>query len=141
MANRRSRTTTRRSVRRGGRRKTSRVWTRGECAFMRKYYRNHETKWVARQLGRSVYAIRYKAVDLSLKKASPSVWKGNKGPKTAFRRFGGSTTPVGRRSPSRRRKTSKRRATSKRRTTRGRSWRAASRRRTTTRKRSTRRTR
>jgi hypothetical protein len=130
MAYRRSRTTTRRTTRRGGRRKSNSVWTRGECAFMRKYYRNHETKWVARQLGRSVYAVRYKAVDLNLKKASPSVWKGNKGPKTAFRRFGGNTTPATRRS-------SGRRSTSRRRSTRSRSWRATSRRRTT--RRSTRR--
>ena len=119
MAYRKSRTT-RRSVSRGGRRKTVRTWTRGECAFMRKFYRNHETKWVARQLGRTVYAVRYKAVDLSLKKASPSVWKGNKGSKNAFRRFGGSTTPVGRRSKSTRRPTRSRtwRATTRRRTTR-----------------------
>lgn len=127
MAYRRSRTTTKRKVRRGGRRKSNRVWTRGECAFLRKYYRNHETKWVARQMGRTVYAVRYKAVDLSLKKASPKVWRGNKGPKTAFSRFGGSTTRAGRSSKSRRR------------TTGGRSWRATSRRRTTSRKRSTRR--
>ena len=119
MAFRRSRTT-RRSVRRTTRGRSTRPWTRGECAFMRKYYRNHETKWVARQMGRTVYAVRYKAVDLCITKAQPSVWKGNKGSKNAFRRFGGSTTPAGRFSkPSRR-------------TTRTRTWGAASRRRTLT---------
>lgn len=127
MAFRRSRTT-RRTVRRGGRRRSTRPWTRGECAFMRKFYRNHETKWVARQLGRTVYAVRYKAVDLKLGKATPSVWKGNRGSKNAFRRFGGSTAPAGRHSRPRRR------------TTRSRTWRTASRRRShTTRRGNTRR--
>lgn len=55
------------------------VWTRAEIAFLRKYYRKHETSWCARQLGRTVYSVRYKASDLSIKKASPSQWKGNKG--------------------------------------------------------------
>ncbi|UCD57554.1 MAG: hypothetical protein JSV16_00135, partial [Candidatus Hydrogenedentota bacterium] len=55
-------------------------------AFMRKYYRNYETAWIARQLGRSVYSVRYKAVDLHLKKANPSVWKGNTGSPQAFNR-------------------------------------------------------
>jgi len=124
MAYRRSRTTRRSTTRRGGRRRSTRPWTRGECAFMRKFYRRHETKWVARQLGRTVYAVRYKAVDLSLGKATPSVWKGNKGSKNAFRRFGGSSTPAGRHSKPRRR------------TTRSRTWRATSRRRTRTTRRS-----
>lgn len=52
-------------------------WSRQEIAFMRKYYRNHPTSWVARQLGRTVYSVRYKASDLSIKKARPSVWKSN----------------------------------------------------------------
>lgn len=119
MAFRKSRTT-RSSVRRSTRGRSTRPWTRGECAFMRKYYRNHETKWVARQMGRTVYAVRYKAVDLCITKAQPSVWKGNKGSKNAFARFGGSTTPAGRHTkPSRR-------------TSRTRTWGAASRRRTRT---------
>jgi len=54
-------------------------WTRQEIAFIRKYYRNNETSWVARQLGRTVYSVRYKACDLSIKKARPSVWRGNTG--------------------------------------------------------------
>ena len=107
------------TAKRSTRRKATRPWSRGECAFMRKYYRNHETKWVARQMGRSVYSVRYKAVDLNIKKSKPSVWKGNKGPKTAFKRFGGSTK-AGRQSTARRRPTSRRtfRTTPSRRTTR-----------------------
>ena len=54
-------------------------WSRQEIAFIRKYYRNNETSWVARQLGRTVYSVRYKACDLSIKKARPSVWRGNTG--------------------------------------------------------------
>ncbi len=54
-------------------------WTRQEIAFIRKYYRNNETSWVARQLKRTVYSVRYKACDLSIKKARPSVWRGNTG--------------------------------------------------------------
>ncbi len=109
---------TRRSTRRPVRRKAIRPWSRSECAFMRKYYRNHETKWVARQMGRTVYSVRYKAVDLNIKKAKPSVWKGNKGPKTAFKRFGGSTK-AGRKSSARRRPTRRSgfRSTARRRTT------------------------
>lgn len=54
-------------------------WSSQEIAFIRKYYRNNETSWVARQLGRTVYSVRYKACDLSIKKARPSVWRGNNG--------------------------------------------------------------
>ena len=119
MPIRKRRPTTKRSTRRPARRKATRPWSRGECAFMRKYYRNHEKKWVARQMGRTVYSVRYKAVDLNIKKSKPSVWKGNKGPKTAFKRFGGSTK-AGRKSTARRRPTSRRtfRTTSRRRKTR-----------------------
>jgi hypothetical protein len=53
---------------------------------MRKFYRNYETAWIARQLGRTVYSVRYKAVDLNLRKANPSVWKGNVGSPNAFRK-------------------------------------------------------
>jgi hypothetical protein len=51
---------------------------------MRKFYRNYETTWVARQMGRTVYSVRYKAVDLSIKKSNPSVWRGNRGAANAF---------------------------------------------------------
>ena len=110
---------TRHSTRRPARRKATRPWSPSECAFMRKYYRSHETKWVARQMGRTVYSVRYKAVDLNIKKSKPSVWKGNKGPKTAFKRFGGSTK-AGRKSTARRRPTRRSgfRSTARRRTTR-----------------------
>ncbi len=82
---------TRSSVRRAGtrryntRRPTRRTakggspWSREEISFMRKYYRNNETSWVARQLGRTVYSVRYKASDLNIRKARPSVWRGNTG--------------------------------------------------------------
>ena len=83
-------------------RKVSRPWTRAEISFMRKYYKRFETAWCARQLGRTVYSVRYKAVDLSIKKASPSVWKGNQGPKNAFQAFGKSSKPAPRKAASRR---------------------------------------
>ena len=67
-------------------RRFARPWTREEMAFMRKFYRNYETAWIARQLGRTVYSVRYKAVDLSIRKASPTVWKGNTGSRKAFNR-------------------------------------------------------
>jgi hypothetical protein len=67
-------TAPRRSKARGGR-----PWSRQEIAFLRKNYRQNETSWVARQLGRTVYSVRYKASDLNIRKAKPSVWKGNKG--------------------------------------------------------------
>ena len=65
--------------------KPSRPWTREEVAFMRKFYRKYETAWCARQMGRTVYSVRYKAVDLGIKKASPSIWRGNKGSNNAFK--------------------------------------------------------
>ncbi len=65
---------TTRSCKQGGR-----PWSREEIAFMRKYYRNNETTWCARQLGRTVYSVRYKASSLSIKKTNPSNWRGNKG--------------------------------------------------------------
>lgn len=52
------------------------IWSREEIAFLRKYYRNNETYWVARQLGRTIKAIRYKASDLQIRKAAPSVYRG-----------------------------------------------------------------
>lgn len=93
-------TTTRRG---SSRSKNNRQWSRQEISFMRKFYRSYPTTWCARQLGRTVYSVRYKAVDLSIKKANPSVWKSNgKGSttNTGFNRnFNGTTT---RRSSSRR---------------------------------------
>ena len=82
-----TRKTTRRATRpsRKPAKRVLRPWTREEMAFMRKYYRNYETSWVARQIGRTVYAVRYKAVDMNLKKARPSVWRGNTGSSNAFR--------------------------------------------------------
>jgi len=55
--------------------KVARVWTRQEISFLRKYYRNHDTSWCARQLGRTVYSVRYKASNLSIRKSNPSMWK------------------------------------------------------------------
>ena len=65
--------------------KPSRPWTREEVQFMRKFYRKFETVWCARQMGRTVYSVRYKAVDLGIKKASPSIWRGNKGAANSFK--------------------------------------------------------
>lgn len=98
-----------------------RPWSREEIAFMRKYYRKFETSWIARQLGRTVYSVRYKAVDLSIRKASPSVWKGNKGSANAFRRT----------QPKRAKTTTRRRVTKTRRTTSNRRYRATNKRRVT----------
>lgn len=87
---------TRRTTRRSPKAKAGSPWSREQIAFLRKYYRNNETSWVARQLGRTVYSVRYKASDLNIKKARPSVWRGNTG----------QTKPAPRRSQSRRSKTS-----------------------------------
>jgi len=124
MAMRRTRTTTRRPATRRSHatRKVSRPWAKEEMAFMRKFYSKYETAWVARQLGRTVYSIRYKAVDLGIRKASPTVWRGHKGSPNAFK-----TANKGawsRTSTSRRNKTTKR-------TTRSKTWRASTTRRTT----------
>lgn len=71
------RATTRRTFRRTTRRGANggRTWSRTEIAFLRKHYRKNPTSWCARQLGRTAYAVRYKASDLSIKKANPSVWR------------------------------------------------------------------
>jgi hypothetical protein len=68
-----SRRTLTRTTRRGA--NGGRPWNRTEIAFLRKNYRNNPTKWCARQLGRTEYAVRYKASDLSIKKANPSIWR------------------------------------------------------------------
>ncbi len=66
-------------------RKTSRsrqggkVWSAKDVAFLRKFYRYNETKWVARQLGRTAYSVRYKASSLNIRKVNPTIWKGNTG--------------------------------------------------------------
>jgi len=75
------RATTRHQVTRRTRRATNggNVWSAQELSFLRKYYRNNETSWVARQLGRTVYSVRYKASDMGIKKSRPSKWRGNQG--------------------------------------------------------------
>ena len=119
MAMRKRYNTSRRTVshRRTVGRKVARQWSREEVAFMRKFYRRYETTWIARQLGRTVYSVRYKAVDLSLKKANPSIWRGNRGTANAFRK------PA-----SRSQWKPAKRKVAKRRTTRSKSWRASSKR-------------
>ena len=82
-------------------------WSREEIAFMRKFYRNHETTWVARQLGRTVYSIRYKASDLSIRKANPSVWKAKAATPTRSTRRRTSTSRKRYASPTRRMMTRK----------------------------------
>lgn len=115
------RAVTRRQVTRRTTRRASNggnVWSRQEIAFMRKYYRKYPTSWVARQLGRTVYSVRYKASDLSIKKARPSVWRENApttGRKTARKATPRKRTSV-RRTATRRRPT--RRASSRRQITR-----------------------
>ena len=68
------------------------TWSREEIAFMRKYYKNNETSWVARKLGRTVYSVRYKASDLNIKKSRPSIWRGNEGVAKATRKTRRSTS-------------------------------------------------
>lgn len=62
------------------------IWSSTDIAFMRKNYRTHSTAWCARQLGRTVYSVRYKASDLSIKKGKPSVWKDTPTQKKTTRR-------------------------------------------------------
>ena len=62
------------------------IWSSSDVAFMRKNYRTHSTAWCARQLGRTVYSVRYKASDLHIKKAKPSVWKDTPSRKKTTRR-------------------------------------------------------
>lgn len=112
-------------------RRVARPWTNEENSFMRKFYSRFETAWVARQMGRTVYSVRYKAVDLGIKKASPSIWRGNHGTANAFKACckGNWRKPVAR----------KTKAT--KRNSRTRTWRATSRRTTSRRKTIRRRTR
>ncbi|MFZ1684883.1 MAG: hypothetical protein WAU88_12255 [Candidatus Zixiibacteriota bacterium] len=82
MAFKKNRTATRRATTRTATKRTQhakggRPWSRQEIAFLRKNYRTNATKWVARQLGRTAYSVRYKASSLSIKKAKPSVWRAN----------------------------------------------------------------
>lgn len=79
----RSKTTTPRqtSTTKGRSRGGNHEWSRGDIAFLRKYYRNWPTTWVANKLERTVYGVRFKASELNIKKALPSVWKKNLGKK------------------------------------------------------------
>jgi len=76
--------------------KVAKPWTREEIAFLRRFYRNHETTWCARQLGRTVYSVRYKASDLSIRKGNPSTWQ-NPGQKVVFKGTKRYTKPTTRR--------------------------------------------
>ena len=86
------RTTTRRTAKNGGN-----PWSRQEIAFLRKNYRKNETAWVARQLGRTVYSVRYKASDLSIRKANPSTWKTKPATKKTTRKAASRTKATSRR--------------------------------------------
>lgn len=94
MATRRKTRKPRWNYRRPRMSKVARIWTRDEIAFLRKYYRNHDTSWCARQLGRTVYSVRYKASNLNIRKANPSMWKTP--PKQKFY-FGNKPRPTSRR--------------------------------------------
>lgn len=85
---------------------------------MRKYYRQYETSWIARQLGRTVYSVRYKASSLNIKKANPTVWKGNKGTKNAWNSFAPKSSS---------RRTTPNRTTKSRRSPKTRQWKATGR--------------
>ena len=58
----------RKQSRRKQRKHEGMIWTKEEVNFLRKYYKHYPTSWIARQLGRTVYAVRYKASDVSIKK-------------------------------------------------------------------------
>lgn len=91
MATRRNVKKTRSTFNRRRVAKIARVWSHEEVSFLRKHYRNHDTTWCAKQLGRTVYSVRYKACDLSIRKGSPSTWK-NPGKKVIFKATTKSTT-------------------------------------------------
>ncbi|MFH1701304.1 MAG: hypothetical protein ABIE07_12040 [Candidatus Zixiibacteriota bacterium] len=110
MATRRKTRKVRPMVRRTRVKKVARVWTREEISFLRKYYRFHDTSWCARQLGRTVYSVRYKACDLSIRKANPSNWKNPPKVKMAF---GHKVTPTTRRKTTRAKKNTRWAATRK----------------------------
>lgn len=71
--------TSRRKTRWARPNRSGKPWSREELAFMRKYYRYNENTWIARQLGRSVYSVRYKASDMNIRKANPRAWRGHFG--------------------------------------------------------------
>ena len=137
MAYRNTRTSRRPKARKATSRRASNggnVWSRQEIAFLRKYYRKFETAWVARQLGRTVYSVRYKASDLSIKKASPKVWKGHTGDNTPTRATKSHTRKPARRTSRTRWAAPKKRNTRKARSTRKTTRRASQARRKVTRK-------
>lgn len=87
MAARKTKSRARRAVTRRPATRTTRrasnggnVWTRQDISFMRKHYKKFPTSWIAKHLGRTVYSVRYKASDLCIKKAAPSVWRENGSP-------------------------------------------------------------
>lgn len=108
------RAVTRRSVTRRTRRASNggNVWTRQDISFMRKHYKKFPTAWIARQLGRTVYSVRYKACDLCIKKARPSVWRENTSP--SKRKTSRKAKPRKRVASSRRRSYARRASTTRR---------------------------
>lgn len=104
MVTRRKPRKARPKVRRTRVKKVARVWSREEISFLRKYYRFHDTSWCARQLGRTVYSVRYKASDLSIRKANPSKWKN---PPKGKVTFGYKTKTTSRRKTTRAKKTTR----------------------------------
>ncbi len=53
------------------------AWTKREEAVLRKYYRHMPTKWLERKLKRTAYSIRWRASQLQIRKARPTIWRAN----------------------------------------------------------------
>ncbi len=63
-------------------------WSPVEIAFVKVYYRCHDTGWIARQLGRQPVSVRVKANGNDLRKAPHrDMWFNKYGKSGAFRDF------------------------------------------------------
>lgn len=61
-------------------------WSEVETAFLKEFYREHDTHWIAEQLGREYSSVVGKVNDLHLRKA-PWGWRYNRGDDRAFAEF------------------------------------------------------
>ena len=68
-------------------RATRSEWAPIEVSFLRRFYRRHDTGWVAKQLKRTRYGVLHKAKRINLTKVADGSYKGHKGDRYAYRDF------------------------------------------------------
>jgi len=64
-------------------------WSKAEVGFLKKYYGSFDTRWISRELGRTVQSVRQKANRENMVKDYVGAGQGRYGATNAFAKFRG----------------------------------------------------